>query len=140
MASKKYFLTNLVLVLMMAVLSFSCNESTEPNHNPVVNSIVAFPNAVQFSDSFAIFCSADDVDGDPLTYDWECTNHGASIKGTSSENPFKLTNTNENFRIFNAIDSIQYETYHAAIFCDVRDGKGGFKTVTIIVPITKKNN
>ena len=138
MNSKKNILIDFSIILILITMGISCKESTEPNHDPVVNSIVAFPNAVQFSDSFAVFCSADDLDGDPLTYDWECTNHGASIKGASPESPFKLINTKENFRIFYAIDSVQFETYHAAIFCDVRDNRGGIKTVTLIVPITPK--
>ena len=65
------------------------------------NSIVDI-SPMQFNSQtiLQLFCSADDLDGDPLTYDWECTNHGASIKGASNENPYKLINTKENLKIY----------------------------------------
>lgn len=137
MSHKKNVLMKYVVALIILILISGCNQSTEPNHDPVVNSIVAFPNQVHVSDSFAVFCSAYDADGDPLTYDWFCTNHGASIKGAPPDNPFELKNTRDNNMIFFAKDTLLHQTGHAAIFCDVRDGKGGLKTVTIFVSITQ---
>ena len=117
------------------MLLIGCEESTEPNHNPVVNSIVAFPNPVQVSDSFAVFVSAEDVDGDPLTYDWFYTNRGASIKEAPTDTVYELLNSKSNVMIFNAVDSLNFSTGHATIFCDVRDNNGGLKTVYIHVGI-----
>lgn len=37
--------------------------------------------------------------------------------------------------IFIAQDTLNFSSGHATIFCDVRDDKGGLKTVNIIVPI-----
>ena len=115
------------------------------NHNPVVTSIVTFPSQVQVSDSFVVICSAHDIDGDPLTYDWECSNFGASVKGAPPNNPYKLTNSRANIMVFYAPDTIHCVitpdtvlcVSHAAIFCDVRDGRGGLKTVTTDVLITR---
>ena len=137
MNHKKNVLIKIFVALLILIIISSCKQSTEPNHDPVVNSIVAFPNQVQVSDSFAVFCSADDVDSDPLTYDWFCTNYGASIKGAPPDNPFELKNTKDNIMIFFAKDTLLYQSGHAAIFCDVRDGRGGLKTVWIIVGIIK---
>ena len=138
MNNRRHIIVGLLAPLVLIGVCEDC--VTEPtNHNPIVTSIVAFPNPVQLADSFLVTCSAHDVDGDPLTYDWECSNYGASIKGAPTANPFKLANTMEDTRVFYARDSIPslYENYHAAIFCDVRDGKGGLKTVTITVLITR---
>ena len=137
MNRKKNVLIKVFVALLILIIISSCKQSTEPNHDPSVISIVAFPNQVQVSDSFAVFCSADDADGDPLSYDWFCTNHGASIKGALPDNPYELKNTRDNIMIFFATDTLIYQTGHAAIFCDVRDNKGGLKTAWILVGITR---
>lgn len=77
MCYKKYFskISPILLFLLFALICCTeSTESTESNNSPYVNSITAFPDPVQVSDSFAVFVSAKDVDGDPLTYDWFCTN------------------------------------------------------------------
>jgi hypothetical protein len=135
MRNKIYILIKFSIVLILLNNIIGCEESTEPNHNPVVNSIIAFPNPVQVSDSFAVFCSAEDIDGDPLTYDWFCTNRGASIKEATSDTVYELLNSSSNIMIFNAVDSLIYSPGHATIFCDVRDEKGGLKTVYLHVGI-----
>jgi hypothetical protein len=123
---------------------------TEPvNRDPTVSSIVAFPNPAQQSDSFLVTCNAHDRDGDALTYDWSCGINQASIKGAPPEKPYELKGSRDNMRVFYAPDSIPCVitpdciicmNSHAAIFCDVRDGKGGLKTVTITVPILRKQD
>jgi hypothetical protein len=123
--------------LIFIILIIGCEESTAPNHDPNINSIISFPDPVQVSDSFIVFCSADDVDDDPIFYDWFCTNGGASIKGASPENPYELKNTKKNFMIFIAKDTLQYQTGHATIFCDVRDSEDGINTAWILVGIIR---
>lgn len=135
MSYKKNILIKFSIVLILLSKVIGCAESTEPNNDPTVNSILAFPNPVQVSDSFAVFCSAEDIDGDPLTYDWFCTNRGASIKEAPSDTVYELLNSRSNVMIFNAVDSLIYSYGHATIFCDVRDDKGGLKTVYILVSI-----
>lgn len=134
---RKYVLLQLLILVVGQFLLSGCDGSTNPNNNPVVNSIAAFPDHVEVADSFAVFCSAFDPDGDPLTYDWTCTNGGASIKGTSPDDPFKLLNTKDNMMIFYAKDLGNFQYGHAAIFCDVHDSKDGLKTVWVQVGISR---
>ena len=135
MRSRNNISIRLSIILILIVAIIGCEDSTEPNHNPVVNSIIAFPDPVQVSDSFAVFVSAEDIDDDPLTYDWFCTNRGAHIKEAPTDTVYELLNSRSNVMIFMAKDSLNFSTGHAAIFCDVRDDKGGLKTVTITIPI-----
>lgn len=128
MSCKKNIVIKFLIVLVI-LFNIGCEKSTEPNHNPVVNSIIAFPDPVQVSDSFAVFVSAEEIDGDPLTYDWFCTNRGAHIKEALTDTVYKLLNSKSNVMIFVAKDTLNFSTGHATIFCDVRDDKGGLKTV-----------
>ena len=133
MRCKKNVKIKLSMMLILIIAIIGCEESTEPNHNPIVNSIIAFPNPVQVSDSFAVFVSAEDIDGDPLTYDWFCSNRGAHIKEAPTDTVYELLNSKSNVIIFVAKDTLNFSTGHATIFCDVRDNKGGLKTVYIHV-------
>jgi hypothetical protein len=121
---------------LLLLLSAGCESTAPENHDPVVTSIVAFPQQVQAPDSFAVIVSAHDVDRDSLFYDWFCTNLNATIKGAPPETPYEYTNTKEHLATFYA-DSIAASSGHATVFCDVRDGKGGLKTVYVFVAITR---
>ena len=129
----------LLISIFFLILIFACDDDiTDPKNNaPVIYSLASFPNEVQFSDSFIVFCDAHDIDGDSLFYDWSCTS-GASIKGASKSIPFQLSNTKENNRIFYAPDSLTVQQDSIRVFCDVRDGKGGAKTDWVFIKL--RNN
>jgi hypothetical protein len=131
------FIIRYPVALILIIIITGCEESTVPNNDPQVNTIAAFPDPVKAADSFAVFISAVDPDEDPLTYDWFCTNGHATIKGAPRDSQFERVNTKENIMIFYVPDSLNPNGGHAAIFCDVRDNRGGLKTSWIIVEITK---
>ena len=111
-------------LLFSVVLAWGCGgeKTAGPvNNDPVIMSVHAFPSWVAPSDSFAVFCSAYEPDGDSLFYDWSCTS--GSVQGAPRHTPYQLFNTTENVRVFyapdwSAVDSIR-------VFVHVRDGKGG---------------
>ena len=112
-------------------------ESVSPmNHNPTITSIVAFPDRVHSLDSLTVVCSAYDLDGDSLRYDWFCTS-GATIKGTVVPPYWELYNTKENFAIFYAPDSTNTLQDSIRIDVDVRDLKGGGKSGHTFVSLSR---
>lgn len=116
----------LLIGILFLFFSISCQEETiaPENNDPVITSITAFPQQVQFSDSFIVITEAYDIDGDSLFYDWSCTS-GASIKGAPKWSPFELSNTKNNTRVFYAPDSLSNQIDSIRVFCNVRDRKGG---------------
>ena len=146
MTNRQFARVEIVFFILLIMLQAGCvNEPV--NHDPTVSSIVAFPNPAQQSDSILVICDARDQDADALTYDWSCGIHQASIKGAPPEKPYELIGTRDNKRVFYTPDSLPCVitpdsviclNSHAAIFCDVRDGRGGLKTVTITVPIFRR--
>ena len=125
----------LLISFLFLILTFACDDITNPkNNDPVIYSLTSFPNEVQFSDSFIVFCDAHDIDGDSLFYDWSCTS-GASIKGASKSVPFELSNTKKNNRVFYAPDSLVVQQDSIRVFCDVRDGKGGAKAAWVFIKL-----
>ena len=113
-------------------LASGCNDDpVKPdkpvNHNPVISSVVIFPQIVAPSDSLIVICNAVDPDGDTLVYDWYSLSGSiVKIKG-AAPGDFVLYNTPENSRIFYAPDS-QYVGAPQDTFgleCAVRDLRGG---------------
>ncbi len=123
---------------VLILLCGGCNEQTTApaNHNPTVTSLVAFPDQVHSRDSFAVVCSAFDVDGDSLVYDWSCTS-GASIRGGDPLVPWTLFNARENIGIFYAPDSANNHQDSIRIDVNVRDGKGGGSSRFTFVSLSK---
>jgi len=125
----------LALSLLM-VLGEGCKQEpvAPTNHNPTFTSIVAFPNKVHSLDSFAVVCSAYDIDGNSLVYDWFC-NPPTSIRGGHGSENWMVYNTKENIAIFYArTDSLQDSI---RIDVDVRDGIGGSMSGHIFVGLSK---
>lgn len=123
-----------VLLLSVAALSWGCddeNTTAAINNDPVITSVRAFPNLVALSDSFVVFCSVYEPNGDSLFYDWSCTS-GASVQGGDSRTPWQLNHTTENVRVFyapdtdNGQDSIRVDVH-------VRDSKGGGASAWLLV-------
>src|SRR5690606_15635671 len=119
-----------ILIAMFVLLNISsCNESpveVKENKEPVIFSLVAFPDVVYPNDSLIVICNAYDPDGDTLVYDWY-TSGIVKIKGLPPWASGALFNSYENSQIFYAPDS-QFVSAPKDTFrieCAARDGKGG---------------
>ena len=123
-----------VILLFTGILACEKDLTSSRNNDPIIQSMSSFPNVVQFSDSFIVYCEAYDIDDDSLFFDWSCTS-GASIKGSSAQVPFELYHTSENNRIFYAPDTLTSQIDSIRIFCNVRDGKGGIAIDWIFVEL-----
>lgn len=130
-----------ILIAMFVLLNISsCNESpveVKENKEPVIFSLVAFPDVVYPNDSLIVICNAYDPDADTLVYDWITSGSIVRIKG--SNHPW-LYNTKENSQIFYAPDS-QFVSAPQDTFwiqCAARDGKGG-QVSEVIKFIVKQN-
>jgi len=102
------------------------NTGRPQNRNPVISSVIIFPQVVGPSDSLIVICDAVDPDGDSLVYDWYSLS-GDIVKIKDARGHLALYNTPENSRIFYAPDS-QYVGAPQDTFgleCAVRDLRGG---------------
>ncbi len=64
-----------LLFILLALGIFNCSkqntiESSE-NNPPVINTMIALPDSVEFNSSIMIFCCARDADGEALSYQWD---------------------------------------------------------------------
>ena len=120
------------ICLILMLLGIGCKEeATGPrNHNPTITSLAAFPDVVHPLDSFVVFCSAYDIDGDTIVYDW----YGPSISGAEPPG-YMLMESKENFAVFHVPDSAYVFYDSARVDVDVRDHKGGSAQKTVFIPI-----
>jgi len=132
-------LKQLILIIAILLLTINCDENpVKPeNHNPIIFSLVAFPEIVDPNDSLIVICNAIDPDGDTLVYDW-ITSGVVRIKGAIGDENF-LYNTYENYRVFYAPDSNHVsapkDTFR--IQCFARDGKGKSKDEIVLFTVIK---
>lgn len=117
-----------ILIIMFVLTKIiSCNDNpveVKENQDPIIFSLVAFPDVVYPNDPLIVICSAYDSDADTLVYDWITSGSIIRIKGYN--HPW-LYNTKENSQIFYAPDS-QFVSAPQDTFwiqCAARDGKGG---------------
>lgn len=121
------YITAVVLSIQLGCKDYPVTPDKPQNHNPVILSVVLFPEVVAPSDSLIVICNAVDPDGDTLVYDWySLSGPRVKIKG-ARPGAFVLYNTPENSRIFYAPDS-QYvrapqDTFGLEVA--VRDLRGG---------------
>jgi len=129
----------LALLMNMMLLTINCADNPvdgkPENREPVIFSLVAFPEIIKPNDSLIVICNAYDPDGDTLVYDWY-TDGTIRIKG-AREYEHALFNTHANSQIFYAPDS-QFVSAPQDTFwvgCAARDGKGGqdYRTIYFIV-------
>jgi len=93
----------------------------QANHDPVIEGFDLDPgNSVKYEEQVTITITADDIDGDPLEYNW------SSDKGMFSS-------VNKNVAVWRA----PMETVSAVISCTVEDNKGGSDSVDIVINVTE---
>lgn len=128
--TKMKTLTYIIVVVLS--IQFGCKDDPvgngkTQNRNPVISSVVLFPDVVAPSDSLIVICNATDADGDTLVYDWYSLSGPRVRINGARPGAFVLYNTPENWRIFYAPDS-QYVAAPQDTFgleCAVRDLRGG---------------
>ena len=127
----------LMALIPLALLSINCDNDnpTKPeNHDPIIKSLIAFPEIIGLTDSVVIICNAVDPDGDILVYDW-ITYGRLRVQGAIPSDHF-LYNTHENSHVFYPGGAIRSPVDTPWVQCFARDGKGGQtvpKTVEFIV-------
>ena len=126
-----------ISLLSLGALLGGCkreNTTAPVNNDPVIASIHAFPMLIAPSDSFAVFCSAYEPDGDSIFYNWSCTS--GRVQGSSGFDPRHLNNTTENVRVFYAPDSSDGPD-SIRVDVDVRDGKGYSASAWVLVGLSR---
>jgi len=138
MKSRQHYGGSHVAFLIVVSLFAGCkNESTEPiNHSPVITSFVASSKQAQLADSFSVVCSAYDVDGDSLAYSWGCPSY-LIIKGAPPLTPYQFQNTKEHTVLFYTPDSLNVLIDTITISCGVVDGRGGWASTSLLLPIRR---
>jgi hypothetical protein len=111
---------NIMLVNGIPV-DYNSGKSTS-NNSPRVKSLSAAAAQVIKNDSVYIYCTAADIDGDPLSYSWQA--EGGTISGSGNKILFKAPSAEGNVKII----------------CTVSDGKGGTAADTIIVNVVSVIN
>ena len=120
MKLKSFLQLSVIAILTIFILN-GCdgdeNGTGPSNESPVIISLIANPTIVEINGTSIITCTANDPDGDNLTYIWEAS--GGSISGTGSSVNWTAPNTGGTY----------------LVSCTVDDGNGGqdFEFVNIIV-------
>jgi hypothetical protein len=122
----KYSIALLITLSLFSIYCSDDNPVKPENSNPVIFSLVAFPEIVKPNDSLIVICNAIDPDGDTLVYDWYAEGI-IGIKGLPWWGCCARFNTHENSQIFYAPDSIYVAVPQDTFRIEVaaRVGKGG---------------
>lgn len=124
-----------LIVLATAGLGACRKFPTQPsphwyNHNPVVRSVIAFPQVIGQGDSVLITVFADDPDGDSLVYDWGWSGQ------LESKNPRamfqEMYNQPDRSQVFYRSESAPGDSL-PAVWIDVRDSRGGSASAGLFV-------
>ena len=121
---KRPWLSAAFLLVLLSCSSGCKKFVTEPvTRNPVISSVVAFPEVLGPGDSTIVTITATNPNGGPLLYDWEPYN-GLVRKGSG---PYSNTiyHTPSNTMVFyrSPTWTSTYDT--AFVWCTATDGKGG---------------
>jgi len=115
------------LIIQGALHGCQSQSPTRPshrtNHAPVIDTLIAFPYTIGPSDSTVVACTARDIDGDTLVYDWQ-TDDRLNIQGTPTWNKY-LNNTYSPVHTFYNANLDTRISDSAWVYCEVRDKRGG---------------
>ena len=126
----------IVLIILVFLHIICCNENPvkSENHQPIIFSLIVFPDVICVQDSAVVICNAFDSDGDTLVYDW-ITDGRLQIKDGQGDGHF-LYNTYENSRIVyskNINNRPPIDTVWVQCFARDQKGKSDVKLVLFIV-------
>ena len=120
----------LFILLILHAGVWGCREirprippAPPPNHNPVIDSLVAYPDTIGPSDSTLVVCYARDPDRDSLVYDWE-TDARLNIQGNPTWNKYLNEQPSPGRILYNA--NLPNPINDSAwAYCSARDQHGG---------------
>gem|GEM_PF-1991651 len=92
------------------------------NHAPVISSLTADPISVSTGAITTIICTASDLDGDTLIYNWSAAS--GAITGSGSQVTWTAPTSSSTY----------------TISCTVSDGNGGSAQLSVNVMVTEGNN
>jgi hypothetical protein len=121
----------IVGALLPILVMVGCSGSRKPpsppdllaNHGPRIRALAVHPESIGPLDSSLIVCTATDVDGDTLVYDWN-TDGRLRIKGAPSWSTRLNNQLSDSVTVFNANLSNPIND-SAWVNCAVRDRRGG---------------
>jgi hypothetical protein len=109
-------INSLILLILLILCSCNSEKSTEiltPNHQPVITGLWSNPGSplyLYYNDSTTLYVTADDVDGDELSYSWDGENFSATGQSVYWEYPYSGPEVNA------------LNTHNQTIRIDVTDG------------------
>jgi len=126
-----------ILGLLAAILGLGAcaDPATSPqNHEPVIFSLMAFPEVARASDSILVVCQAMDADSDTLVYDW-ITDGRLRIRG-AIEGEYSLYNTRESFMVFYPVPTVVHapvDTPWVQVFARDRRGMSEQQVIRFVI-------
>lgn len=112
-----------VLAIAFALFSTSCSKDEEENNNPAISAVTVTPNSVAANGIVTVAVTANDSDGDALTYAYIVS--GGAVQGNGA----------------NAIWTAPGQAGSYSVSVTVTDGKGGTAssngTLTVLAAVTQ---
>jgi hypothetical protein len=99
-------------------ITVTSNGGGPGNYPPVISSLDANQDSIEINHNVSIYCSANDQDGDTLTFNW--TMNGQVIEGNNSSLSWRAPDTAGTFNIT----------------CTVSDGRGGEDSESVSITVT----
>jgi hypothetical protein len=103
------------------IIDFNSSQNVN-NHPPRIKSLSAEKQIVTIGDSTKIFCTAVDIDNDPISYSWDFS--GGSLTSAGS-----IVNW-----------TAPTDTGDVLIECTIDDGEGGITTDSIVIKVSEYIN
>ncbi len=83
-SSHRSYGSYLLVSVLSLLLIMGCEETTEPNHSPVITSLTISPASPTFGDTLSLSAVATDEDNDELTYSWSEANGTGQFVATDA--------------------------------------------------------
>lgn len=104
---------------------------TSVNYPPEILGVTASPNPVEPGNQTTITCTATDVDGDALTYEWESVDEDTTYTGQSFI--WTAPDTEGDYRFYVTVSDGQEEDYDSSLVVTVESGE--IQPVTMLPPL-----
>ena len=104
-------------VLVNGVVIDYLSGQTVANYPPRIKSLASDKQVVVLNDSVKVYCSADDRDNDPLTYQWSVS--GGSFSGTGSVINWQAPSSQGSYLIVCTVNDNQGGTVYDSLNIDV---------------------
>src|SRR4030066_2169469 len=108
----------------LVVNSVTDSSGGENNNSPVISSLDANQDSTEINNYVGIYCSANDQDGDTLTFDWTVNGEIEIAEGEPSSLTWRAPDTTGTY----------------IITCTVSDGRGGEDSESVSITVTELSN